>query len=253
VDVSFYVFPGSHPCEAVLAAARYKGIPHRVIHVPPVWHRIQMKLMFGGLTVPAMKIGADKTQGTRAIMRALEAAEPEPPLYPSDATLCAAVIEAEGWGAGPFQDIGRRFIWSHLVRATPVMRSWVDNSWNPPLVPLSVLRALCGPVSRIAAAANKASDENVQADLVALPGLLDKIEGMIDDGVIGGEEPNAADFQIFSSVAAWMLLDDLRPAIASRPAGRIAARLFPQTEPGIPAGILPAEWFAPLRASGSPV
>ena len=38
-------------------------------------------------------------------------------------------------------------------------------------------------------------------------------------GAIGGEQLNAADFQIPTSIGLAMTLDDLRPAIESRPAG----------------------------------
>src|SRR3712207_6899130 len=44
-----------------------------------------------------------------------------------------------------------------------------------------------------------ARDEAVRRDLAALPGLLDRIDGWIDDGVLGGGEPNVADYQVARS------------------------------------------------------
>ena len=35
-----------------------------------------------------------------------------------------------------------------------------------------------------------------RADIAALPGQLDRVDGWIADGLIGGDEPNAADLQI---------------------------------------------------------
>ena len=59
---------------------------------------------------------------------------------------------------------------------------------------------------------NHATDEAIERDLKALPGLLDHVDELIVVGVIGGDEPNAADFQIATSVRLLMTFDDLRPA-----------------------------------------
>ena len=63
----------------------------------------------------------------------------------------------------------------------------------------------------------------MKADLAALPGQLDHVESLIDAGTIGGEEPNAADFQIAVSLRLLMCFDDLRPLIEGRPAGELRA------------------------------
>ena len=47
---------------------------------------------------------------------------------------------------------------------------------------------------------NKARDESARADLAALPGQLDRIDAWIADGLLGGEQPNAADLQIGSTI-----------------------------------------------------
>jgi hypothetical protein len=46
-----------------------------------------------------------------------------------------------------------------------------------------------------------------------------------------------------------MNVGDLRPAIEGRPAGELAMRYVPEFGTDFPAGLLPAEWLAPLRAS----
>ena len=56
-------------------------------------------------------------------------------------------------------------------------------------------------VARSSRRINEATDEDVRADLATLPGQLDKVDAWIADGVLGGEQPNAADFQIGASVA----------------------------------------------------
>ena len=49
--------------------------------------------------------------------------------------------------------------------------------------------------------------------------------------MIGGEERNAADFQIATSVSLLLTMDDIRPMIEGRPAERLARELVPH-QPG---------------------
>ena len=76
--------------------------------------------------------------------------------------------------------------------------------------------------------------------------LLDKVDALIESGVVNGERPNAADFQIAPSIGLAMTPDDLRPLIEKRPAGDLARRFVPDY-PGKMPPVLPAEWLAPLR------
>ena len=69
---------------------------------------------------------------------------------------------------------------------------------------------------------NRATDENVRRDLAALPGMIDRVDELIEQGVIGGPERNAADYQIATSVSLLLTMDDIRPMIEGRPAERLA-------------------------------
>jgi glutathione S-transferase len=60
--------------------------------------------------------------------------------------------------------------------------------------------------------------------------------------VIGGERPNAADFQIAPSVRLMLCFDQLRPWIEERPAGRHARSLVPDF-PGRIGPVFPAQWL----------
>jgi len=81
-----------------------------------------------------------------------------------------------------------------------------------------------------------------------LPGLLDRVDGWIADGVIGGEEPNAADLQIAPTIRLMMVVGDARAMIEGRPCAELALRLFPQWDGDIPAGVLPTPAAAPATA-----
>jgi glutathione S-transferase len=231
-----------------MKAADLKGVPYKKVVVLPPMHKLQMRLGFGGNTVPAMKFeDSEKVQSSRAIMRALESMKPEPALFPSDPDRLDRVLDAETWGNGNFQDIGRRLVWSHLMRAPEDMTSFTVGEKVP--LPGFLQRLFAKPVATIQAKFNRATDAQVQEDLKLMPALLDRVDSYIDEGVIGGDQPNAADFQICSSLALWMSMDDLRPFIEDRPAGKLTRRLFPDFTGKIRGGSLPSAWFEPLRRS----
>ena len=89
---------------------------------------------------------------------------------------------------------------------------------------------------------HKGAPEVCGADLAQLPELLDHVDSLIADGVIGGDELNAADFQIAPGVRLLMALDQLRPMIEGRPAAALATRVVPNFRGRVPAG-LPADWL----------
>jgi glutathione S-transferase len=95
---------------------------------------------------------------------------------------------------------------------------------------------------------NKARDASARADIAALPGQLDRVDRWIAEGLIGGEQPNAADLQIGSTIRLLLSIGDVRPLVENRPAASLA-KWFPPLVGGIEAGVLPAEWFpAPVAA-----
>jgi glutathione S-transferase len=101
---------------------------------------------------------------------------------------------------------------------------------------------------------NGARDEAARADLAALASQLDRIDGWIAEGLLGGERPNAADLQIGSTIRLLMSIGDVRPLIDGRSCERLV-RYFPPMVGEVPAGVLPAEWFVgtePARPSASP-
>ena len=85
-------------------------------------------------------------------------------------------------------------------------------------------------------------DETARACLEALPAQLDRVDALLAEGVIGGERPNAADFQIAPCVRLMLCFDQLRPHIDARPAGRHARALVPDY-PGRFKAVIPGEWM----------
>jgi glutathione S-transferase len=251
VKVKLYALPASHPCAAVEVALRCKGIEYERVDWLPMSQLMLGPLLYGGTTVPGVRIDGERLAGSRTIMRRLDALAPEPPLLPpiSDAVARARVLEAERWGDEVLQSVPRRIIDAAFLRDASCLVSYAGDAKLP--LPRPLMRPAAPLTAKLMAWRNKADDEKARADLAALPAQLDHIDAWIADGVLGGDQPNAADLQIGSSIRLLQTIGDLRPLIEGPPA-RPCARLTRWFEPQageVPAGTLPAEWLpAPAAA-----
>ena len=98
------------------------------------------------------------------------------------------------------------------------------------------------PIAKVAVRYNDSSEEPVRADLAAVPDRIDRVDALLSEGVIGGEQPNAADFQIATSVRLLLAYEDLKPYIEGRPAAEHARRVVPKYNAAFPR-VFPAEWL----------
>ena len=247
MNARLFVIPASHPSIAVQLMLEHKGIGYKRTDLLPVISKGVLRAVgFSGITVPALKIDGDKVQGSRQIARELERLRPQPPLFPADPEQRAAVEEAERFGDEELQTPVRQILWWGIKRDREPLRSYSEGAKIG--MPLGLAMKTAAPIVALSARFNEASDENARKALQDLPAMLDKIDGWIESGVLGGEQLNAADFQIAPSLGLAMTLDDLRPAIENRPAAALARRLVPNY-PGHMPPVLPAEWLDPLTGS----
>jgi glutathione S-transferase len=244
VAIDLYVVHGSHPCVAVERALEMKGLAFRRIELPPPLQAPVQKVLFGARTVPAMRLDdGEKVSGSMAIMRRLESLAPTPPLWPAEERARALVERAEEWGDEVLQQVARRLTWASLKRDHSTIGGFLEGSRLG--IPQGVAVRTAAPLVHLSARLNDATDEAARADIAALPGHLDRVDAWIAEGVLGGSGRNAADFQIATSVRLLMALDDLRPAIEDRPAGRLAIDVVPNF-PGRTNPVFPSAWLAPL-------
>jgi glutathione S-transferase len=249
VKARLYVIPASHPSIAAQLMLERKGISYKQTDLLPVISKGALRAVgFPGVTVPALKIDGTKVQGSRQVARELERLVPEPPLFPADPEKRAAVEEAERFGDEELQHPIRQILWWSIKRDKEPLRSYSEGAKIG--MPIGLAMKTAAPIVALSAHFNEASDENARADVAKLPALLDKVDAWIEAGVIGGGEPNAADFQIAPSIGLAMTMDDLRPAIEARPAGAFAQKLVPDY-PGHTPPILPREWLKPLSAGAA--
>jgi glutathione S-transferase len=233
-----YATPASHPCAAVERALQVKGLDYRRVDQIPVMHRFLQRSRFGVRTVPGVEFAdGARVVGSRVIMRALDERAPEPPLLPADGEERARVERAEEWGDQVLQPIARRIALTAVSRAPGAAASYIDGAQLP--LPGPVARLSAPLFARLSRRVNRVADPDVRADVVALPAHLARVDGWIEDGTLGGDAVNAADLQIGASLRLLLTLDDVAPAIESRPAGALARRVFPDYPGRVAAGALP--------------
>ncbi len=241
MKVRLYSLPGSHPTMAVRAMLGYKGIDFKRTDLIPFLSKVILRLLgFTRNTVPAIKIDGRRVQGSREISRELDRVQPDPPLFPGDPEKRLAVEEAERWGEEELQHPIRQIVlWATHADGASI-RSYMEGSRLG--MPIGLAARLAPPFVAAGVRVNEASDEVVRANLAGLGGMLQRVDEWIAAGVLDGEELNAADFQIGASVRLAMTLQDLRPLIASRPAGRLARRAVPHFAGDAPP-VLPPAWL----------
>ncbi len=247
MNARLYTIPASHPGIAAALMLEHKGIAYKRTDLLPVISKLVLRgLGFPRNTVPAMKIDGQRVQGSREISRELDRLRPEPPLFPADPEQRAAVEEAERFGDEQLQHPVRQILWWAIKKDRSPLRSYSEGSRLG--IPIDLAMLTAAPIVALSARFNEAGDDNARRAIAALPAMLQRIDDWIEAGVLNGDQLNAADFQIAPSLGLAMTLDDLRPAIESRPAGELAKRLIP-SYPGHTPPILPAAWLEPLRDS----
>jgi glutathione S-transferase len=241
-----YVVPASHPCATVERALQLKSIDYQRVDLVPGAHVLLQKLRFGKRTVPGVQF-ADGTRvsGSRDILRELERRVPEPSLGLDD----TKVTFAEEWGDEVLQPIVRRLVWGALKRSQSSIPSYSEGAKLPVPDRIAGLKASTAPIAALESKLNGASDPNVRADLLNLHEHLDRIDRWVEEGTLGGEQPNAADLQIASSLRLLLTLGDLRPILEAHRAADLARKWFPEWPGDTPAGVLPQEWLPSATAS----
>lgn len=232
--LTLHAVPPSHPCMTVAAALDLKGLEYERVDLPPGEHVQRMQELYGegNSTVPGVLFDGEPVHGSRAILARLEAIAPQPVLYPSQ-----QVREAERWGDEELQDLGRRLPWGALHFRPEAMGSFAGSG------------PLDGPGTDFAIKYVRASwryhgitAARLHDDLTGLPAKLAHIEALAEQGVVDGEQPNAADLQIGATIRVLLPIADLRPLLAGSAAERIALRFFPEYPGEVPAGAYPAGW-----------
>ena len=219
-----YVILGSHACRTGMLLLQHKGIPFTKVTIRTGAQRMLPALGFEQGTVPALQYDGRRLQENRALARFLDDLQPDPPLFPADPSERRDVEEAERFGDEVFQMAARRLILGATMHGPDTI---VEHGDSGPLGPLlwrdTRRRVRMAPiVGRFVFKVNPQVERRL---LDELPAQLDRIDGWVEAGVLGGERLNAADYMLATS---WSLLTyrrDLRPDLERRPAFAWARRV----------------------------
>ena len=205
---------------------KMKGVVPKVVNMLPGMHHRLMRLRgFPRQTVPGLKLDGRKVQGTKEIARFLDEIRPDPPLFPSDPEAMVAVEDAERWADEILQNVPRRIL-RHQGATSQDFRRWFAKEHAG--LPLPGLAAAVNVTEarRLAKVVN-ADEQAVHRELEGLPEKVAHIDELISSGVIGGDQPNAADFQVAASFRLILMLDQVGQAVDGGPAGAHARRFYP--------------------------
>ncbi len=244
MTATLYAVPASPPCATVERALGLKGVGFERVDLVPGLHKLVMRARFGAPTVPGLALAdGRRLAGSRTILRALDELVPEPPLLPAEQQPRADALRAEEWGDQVLQPIVRRVLWFALSERPDAQLSYAAGGRLRPPVPDAVARRSAPAVARLERRLNDATVPAVRADLLHLPGHLDRVDGWLEAGTLDGDPaPSAADLQIAAGLRLLATLDDIAPGLDARPAGAFARRVFPHFPGTTPRGALPASW-----------
>jgi glutathione S-transferase len=122
-------------------------------------------------------------------------------------------------------------------------------------LPDGIVRRVAPGAQRLLARIASPDREAARAALDEVPAILDHVDALIEEGVIGRTSPNTAALHAAVLVRMLMCFDDLRPTIQARPAKALARRLCPHTRfpgrvPPVLESLAPAGVFRrPARAA----
>ncbi|MFI4984645.1 MAG: hypothetical protein ACHP93_02660 [Solirubrobacterales bacterium] len=250
MEAKLYVILGSHSCRTGMLMLEHKGVSYRRVEVPAGLHPLALRLLgfegnaaplrstgerpnrpLGTLdrmgTVPALRMRGERVKTNRAIARFLERHQPDPPLFPDDPQQRGTVEEAERWGDQILQMAARRLVLAATVRGRDGLVDRGDDGRLGPLLyrGAATRRLASYAFGRLIFAAGPDREREV---LLALGGMLDRVDAWIDAGVLGGERLYAADFMIAPSLALLCYRPDVRAEIERRPALALVDRILPE-------------------------
>ncbi|MGK2956290.1 MAG: glutathione S-transferase N-terminal domain-containing protein [Solirubrobacterales bacterium] len=237
--ITMHVVPFSHPCMTARAGLEHKGLEFEEVMLLPGNQDGVLEGIYGEgkTTVPGIQVGEEPIHTSIAILRYIDTEIPENPLYPEP--IAAEIKEAEEWGDAVFQDLGRRLPFGALHFRPGSMGTFAGVGELDAAGTDYAMKNLRGIWKYMRLTASQLIE-----DIAGMPANIEKIEGYAERGIIGGDEPTAADFQIASTARVLMNVGDVKPMFDGSAAERIAMSYFPDYDGEIPAGAFPPSWIS---------
>ena len=180
-------------------------------------------------TVPALQADGQRISTNHGIARFLEEQFPDPAILPEDPRKRGKVEELEAWANEALQMEARRILGAAVVRDPErLSRLTANGRLGYLLYRQRLARRLIVPQILRRVFVSSASPEKDPID--GLPALLDWVDAGIEEGVLGGENPNVADFMVAPSLALILYRPDARPVFEGRRALDLVDRLLPEPQ-----------------------
>ena len=229
VSATLYVIPGALSSTVAKLLVEHKGIAYKEVElVHPVKRAVVQALGFPGFKTPSLSTDGRRLHGTMAIAEGLDEIQHDPPLFPDDPELRERVVAAERWAEETLETLPRRIT---VLRERPSApkEAGEDEEGN-------VLARVAGEIVSLGAQPLMwlhdrvvgGHEEAVARALSELSQAMDHIDELIEEGVLGEPQPNAADFQVAARVRALMQDDLIREHVEGRPAARHWATVCPR-------------------------
>lgn len=229
--------PFSHPVLAVSTALDRFGHEYETVELVSGKHGDEVERIYGEghRTVPGLLVDDEPVHGTATIFAHLDELHPDAGLYP-EAT-ADAIREAEAGIAEDLQTNARVLAFGALHFRPESMGTFAGVRQLDPAGVDFAIRTLRGAWRYLDITA-----ERVHTVLQELPAQLDAVDELAVKGVIGGEEPTAADFQLGSSLHLMLQVGDVRSLLEGRTAAAIVESWFEPGPADVPAGAFPPGW-----------
>lgn len=238
-----HVVPFSHPCLAVSAALDQLGQEYETVTLETGRQGDEVERVYGEgrRTVPGLLVDDEPVHGTSTIFARLGELYPDAGLYPP--TSADEIREAEVGIAEELQTAARVLVFGAMYFRPESMGTFAGVDQLDPGGVDFAINTMRGAWRYLDITAQRIYDT-----LRALPAQLDTVDALLDSGVLSGEVPTAADFQLGSSLHLLVQIGDVRPLVEERPVWKVVSTLFEPGKGDVSAGAFPPGWVPPTRS-----
>jgi glutathione S-transferase len=233
VSATLFTIPGCPPAITAKLILAHKGIAYReVVLRHPVHRQLVVLLATPGFKTPSVSTDGRRLHGTLAIAAGLEEIQPDPPLFPDEAQARARVEEIERWSEETLAAVPDQLAPLVSVNGSgPHLNGHLLAGVGERIISVGVPERIVSlGTSPLIWLRDRVAGERVdprERALAELSAAIDQVDGLIEAGVLGGPDPNAADFHVAPRIRVLMRHAQVRRLIAGSPAVRHALSLCP--------------------------
>lgn len=231
----------SHYNEKVRWALDHKGVPHeRRVPFPGLHGPVALWLTRGAQRrLPVLELDGRRIGDSTAIIAALEAARPDPPLYPQEQAARERALELEDFFDEQLAPAVRSLMFHHTLEDPDALIATVMPDASPARKRL--LRAM-GPIARpVVRADYGAREQGADAAEAKIRAAMDRLEAELGPGgYLVGDRFGVADLTAaalftplidapgrqYQPAVLPPALEDLRAELTERPGGQWVCEMF---------------------------